>query len=199
MFLLSISFKIGTLFLKTILFSLLHFLILFSCKWLQLFFKREKQVSSGYICFMLNLCCVLVAKFDSNLSQKQALETFFHFKDSVLYQTYPIFFLTIKSVSEKPARFRPIGCIHIEPPPQELETLGEAILNLLGQTDLPITLETSHYLFINVTCELSTRPNNPHLILYTVFCFTCLTSRYCSAGSLTKVNNAYWASEYGIL
>ena len=53
------------------------FLTLFSCKWLQLFFKREKQVSSGYICFMLNLCCVLVANFDSNLSQKQALETFF--------------------------------------------------------------------------------------------------------------------------
>ena len=65
MFSMSISFKIGTLFLKTILFSLLHFLTLFSCKWLQLFFKREKQVSSGYICFMLNLCCVLVAKFDS--------------------------------------------------------------------------------------------------------------------------------------
>ena len=53
--------------------------------------------------------------------------------------------------------------------------------------------------YANVTCELSTRPNNPHLILYAVFCFTCLTSRYCSAGSLTKVNNAYCASEYGIL
>ena len=28
-----------------------------------------------------------------------------------------------------------------------IETLGEAILNLSGQIDLPITLETSHYLF----------------------------------------------------
>ena len=27
------------------------------------------------------------------------------------------------------------------------ETLGEVILNLSGQIDLPITLETSHYLF----------------------------------------------------
>ena len=27
-----------------------------------------------------------------------------------------------------------------------IETLGEAILNLSGQIDLPITLETSHYL-----------------------------------------------------
>ena len=31
--------------------------------------------------------------------------------------------------------------------PQSIETLGEAILNLLGQIDLPITLEISHYLF----------------------------------------------------
>ena len=30
---------------------------------------------------------------------------------------------------------------------QSKETLGEAILNLSGQIDLPITLETSHYLF----------------------------------------------------
>ena len=28
-----------------------------------------------------------------------------------------------------------------------IETLGEMILNLSGQIDLPITLETSHYLF----------------------------------------------------
>ena len=28
-----------------------------------------------------------------------------------------------------------------------VETVGEAILNLSGQIDLPITLETSHYLF----------------------------------------------------
>ena len=32
--------------------------------------------------------------------------------------------------------------------PRSIETLGEAILNLSGQIDLPITLETSHYLFI---------------------------------------------------
>ena len=31
--------------------------------------------------------------------------------------------------------------------PWSIETLGEAILNLSGQIDLPITLETSHYLF----------------------------------------------------
>ena len=31
--------------------------------------------------------------------------------------------------------------------PRSIETLGEAILNLSGQLDLPITLETSHYLF----------------------------------------------------
>ena len=31
--------------------------------------------------------------------------------------------------------------------PRSIETLGEAILNLSGQIDLPITLETSHYLF----------------------------------------------------
>ena len=30
--------------------------------------------------------------------------------------------------------------------PRSIETLGEAILNLSGQIDLPITLETSHYL-----------------------------------------------------
>ena len=33
--------------------------------------------------------------------------------------------------------------------PWSIETLGEAILNLSGQIDLPITLETSHYLFTN--------------------------------------------------
>ena len=33
--------------------------------------------------------------------------------------------------------------------PRSIETLGEAILNLSGQIDLPVTLETSHYLFIN--------------------------------------------------
>ena len=31
--------------------------------------------------------------------------------------------------------------------PRSIETLGEAILNLSGQIDLPITLESSHYLF----------------------------------------------------
>ena len=31
--------------------------------------------------------------------------------------------------------------------PRSIETLGEAILNLSGQIDLPITLETSNYLF----------------------------------------------------
>ena len=31
--------------------------------------------------------------------------------------------------------------------PRSIGTLGEAILNLSGQIDLPITLETSHYLF----------------------------------------------------
>ena len=31
--------------------------------------------------------------------------------------------------------------------PWSIETLGEAILNLWGQIDLPITLETIHYLF----------------------------------------------------
>ena len=31
--------------------------------------------------------------------------------------------------------------------PRSIRTLGEAILNLSGQIDLPITLETSHYLF----------------------------------------------------
>ena len=34
-----------------------------------------------------------------------------------------------------------------EAKPRSIETLGEAILNLSGQIDLPITLETSHYLF----------------------------------------------------
>ena len=34
--------------------------------------------------------------------------------------------------------------------PRSIETLGEAILNLSGQTDLPFTLETSHYLFNNI-------------------------------------------------
>ena len=32
--------------------------------------------------------------------------------------------------------------------PRSIETLGEAILNLSGQIDLPITLETSHYLLL---------------------------------------------------
>ena len=32
--------------------------------------------------------------------------------------------------------------------PRSIETLEEAILNLSGQIDLPITLETSYYLFI---------------------------------------------------
>ena len=31
--------------------------------------------------------------------------------------------------------------------PRSIETREEAILNLSGQIDLPITLETSHYLF----------------------------------------------------
>ena len=31
--------------------------------------------------------------------------------------------------------------------PRSIETLGEVILNLSGQIDLPITLKTSHYLF----------------------------------------------------
>ena len=31
--------------------------------------------------------------------------------------------------------------------PRSIETLGEAILNVSGQIDLPITLGTSHYLF----------------------------------------------------
>ena len=34
--------------------------------------------------------------------------------------------------------------------PRSIETLGEAILNLSGQIDLPITLETNHYLFIRL-------------------------------------------------
>ena len=34
------------------------------------------------------------------------------------------------------------------PVPRSIETVGEVILNLSGQIDLPITLETSHYLFI---------------------------------------------------
>ena len=39
--------------------------------------------------------------------------------------------------------------------PWSIEALGEAILNLSGQIDLPITLETSHYLFIiNWLCLL---------------------------------------------
>ena len=33
--------------------------------------------------------------------------------------------------------------------PRSIETLGEAIMNFSGQIDLPITLETSHYLFNN--------------------------------------------------
>ena len=33
--------------------------------------------------------------------------------------------------------------------PWSTETLGGGILNLSGQIDLPITLETSHYLFTN--------------------------------------------------
>ena len=46
--------------------------------------------------------------------------------------------------------------------PPSIETLGEAILNLLGQIDLPITFETSHYLFSiiwwtgNTTLETAT-------------------------------------------
>ena len=32
--------------------------------------------------------------------------------------------------------------------PRSIEPLGEVIPNLSGQIDLPITLETSHYLFI---------------------------------------------------
>ena len=40
-----------------------------------------------------------------------------------------------------------------EAAPRSIETLGEAILNLSGQIDLPITLETSHYLFnISLVC-----------------------------------------------
>ena len=31
--------------------------------------------------------------------------------------------------------------------PWSIETLGEAILNLLGQIDLPITLESSHCVY----------------------------------------------------
>ena len=34
--------------------------------------------------------------------------------------------------------------------PRSIETLGEAILNLSGQIDLLITLETSDYLFIKL-------------------------------------------------
>ena len=35
----------------------------------------------------------------------------------------------------------------LEGSPRSIETLGEAILNLSGQIDLPITRGTSHYLF----------------------------------------------------
>ena len=34
--------------------------------------------------------------------------------------------------------------------PRSIENLGESILNLSGQIDLPIPLETSHYLFNNI-------------------------------------------------
>ena len=52
-------------------------------------------------------------------------------------------------ISICPLRFRiasPIVPIDLAAP-RSIETLGEAILNLSGQIDLPITLETSHYLF----------------------------------------------------
>ena len=39
-----------------------------------------------------------------------------------------------------PLRFRIVS------PRVPIETLGEAILNISGQIDLPITLDTSHYL-----------------------------------------------------
>ena len=44
--------------------------------------------------------------------------------------------------------------------PRSIETLGEAILNLSGQIDLPITLETSHYLFIVINIKMTPVPQN---------------------------------------
>ena len=54
-----------------------------------------------------------------------------------------------KRLSICPLRFRIASqeFLLMSAAPQSKETLGEAILNLSGQIDLPITLETSHYLF----------------------------------------------------
>ena len=49
-----------------------------------------------------------------------------------------------------PLRFRispPQKFLLTSAAPRSIETFGEVILNLSGQIDLPITLETSHYLF----------------------------------------------------
>ena len=55
-----------------------------------------------------------------------------------------------KRLSICPLRFR----IASPRAPRSIETLGEAILNLSGQIDLPITLDTSHYLFIKPSLNL---------------------------------------------
>ena len=62
-----------------------------------------------------------------------------------------------------PLRFRIASPrVSIDLAPRSIETLGETILNLKGQIDLPITLETSHYLFSiiwwtgNTTLETAT-------------------------------------------
>ena len=63
-----------------------------------------------------------------------------------------------------PLRFKiaPPIFLLISPVPRSIETLGEAILNLSGQIDLPITLETSHYLFNNNICP--TQDNLNHVV-----------------------------------
>ena len=45
---------------------------------------------------------------------------------------------------------KPDYVVWIQPAPRSLEILWEAILNLSGQIDLPVTLESSHYSFINI-------------------------------------------------
>ena len=47
----------------------------------------------------------------------------------------------------------PSGFLLTSASPRSIETPEQAILNLSGQIDVPITLETSHYLFNVVSGE----------------------------------------------
>ena len=79
-----------------------------------------------------------------------------------------------------PLRFRtpPQEFLLTSAAPRSKETLGEPILNLSGEIDLPITLETSHYLF-----------TIRHTKLVTNECYVLTTSHVSLGTRNTSFNN----------